>query len=173
MSSEVDYFDVTFPVVFDGMPYVGFTVYPESSMSESNVGFWATRVTGHGFRANFTAPFSGSLLYRAVYNPGAYPVYVERMPGSGNYAWVSAVTANFSYESSITMSFDMLPNAPESVLAIPVGYLNDPLLSIAQAYSSVGKDYLTSELSSPFSGSMELIAISTDPAGSPQPVDPP
>lgn len=172
-STDVDHIDVRFPLAFDGMPYVGFTLHPESTMSQSNVAYWATDVSENGFRANFSAPFSGTMLYRAVYNPSVYPVYTERMPGSGNYAWVSAGSTQFTGQSSITMSFATLPGVPESVLMNPVGGAGDHLLDVGQAYSGVGADFIFNELSSPLTGWMDLIAISTIPTGSAQPVDPP
>lgn len=142
-------------------------------MSQSNVGYWATDVSENGFKANFSAPFSGTMLYRAVYNPGAFPVYVERMPGSGNFAYVSALTSMFTGQSSITMSFATLPGVPESVLMNPVGGSGDPMLDVGQAYSAVGSGSIVNELSAPLTGWMTVIAISTVPTGSPQPVAPP
>ena len=172
-TTDVEYINVRFPISFDGTPYVGFTVHPESTLSQSNVGYWATDISENGFKANFSAPFSGTMLYRAVYNPSTFPVYTERMPGSGNFAWVSAMSVHHITQSSITMSFDALPGVPESVLSNPFGGAGDPLLNVGQAYSAVTSSFVTNELSGPLTGWMSVIAISTVPTGSPQPVDPP
>lgn len=174
ISTYSEYLDVFFPGPFDGNPIIGFTVYPEGvTSSGSNVAYWATDVSNTGFRANFSGPFSGTLLYRAVYNPGTYPIYVERASGSGNYAWVSAATSSYTESSSATMTFATLPGTPESVLSNPTGISSDEELAVAHVYSDVKPFQISTEFSSPFTGVMDVVAISTVPTGSPQPVDPP
>ena len=174
LSSSIDHFDFTFPSNFDQIPFVAIELVEVSTIDKANVGYWVTDITSNGFTANFSAPFSGSVLYRAVYTDSSYPVYVERAPRLvGNFGWVSATTSSLNYQSRVTSSFATLPAMPDSILSNPVGLNTDPTLDIGQAYSSVGVDFVVNELSLPFSGTLQLVALSSVPPGTPQPIDPP
>jgi hypothetical protein len=171
-TGSVDYMSVTFPFTFDQVPLLAFRLYPEWVLSSgSNVSYWVTDLTATGFKANFSAPFEGRLTYRAVYTEGTYPVYVERTTGS--YAWVAGAETSYVDQSTVTMSFGTLPGVPEEVFSNPIGTSTDPSLNIAQTYADVGTNFLTINFSSPYSGSVDIVAISTVPTGSPQPVYPP
>lgn len=171
-TGSVDFINVTFPSAFYQNPFVAFRLYPEWVMtSGSNVGYWVTDVSTTGFKANFSAPFEGRMTYRAVYTNGGYPVYVQRTTGS--YVWVAAAEHTYTTQSSVTMSFDALPSVPTEVFSNPVGSNSDATLNIGQAYAAVDVDFTTNNLSEPYSGFFDVIAIATVPSGSPQPVDPP
>ncbi len=171
-TGSVDYINITFPFTFLQSPFIAFRLYPEwVTTSGSNVAYWATDVTTTGFRANFSAPFEGRLTYRAVYTDGTYPVYVERTTGS--FVWIAGAQLNYTTQSSVTMSFAALPSVPTEVFSNPVGSNSDATLNIGQTYAAVGSSFITNELSFPYSGSFNVIAMATEPSGSPQPVDPP
>lgn len=171
-TGSVSSISISFPFTFDQTPFLAFRLYPEWVLtSGSNVGYWATDITTTGFVANFSAPFEGRLTYRAVYTDGAYPVYVEHTTGS--FAWIAGAETSYVNQSTVTMSFGTLPNVPEEVFSNPVGLNTDPTLNIGQTYVDVGVDFTTINFSSPYNGSMDIIAMSTVPKGSPQPVDPP
>jgi hypothetical protein len=71
------------------------------------------------------------------------------------------------------MSFATLPGIPEEVFSNPIGSGSDISLNIAQNYAAVGTNYMTINFSFPYSGSLDIIAMSTVPTGTPQPVYPP
>lgn len=171
-TGSVEYIDVTFPFSFNQTPIVAFRLYPEWILtSGSNVAYWMTDLTATGFKANFSAPFEGRLTYRAVYTNETYPVYVERTTGS--FAWIAGAQLNYTAQSSVTMSFAALPSIPTEVFSNPVGSGSDATLNIGQAYAAVNTVLTTNELSSPYSGLFNVVAMATEPSGSPQPVDPP
>lgn len=171
-TGSVESISVNFPFTFDQIPFVGLGLYPEwNTTSGSNVGYWVTNLGTTGFTANFSAPFEGKLTYRAVYTDGSYPVYVQRT--SGSYVWVAAAEQTFAGLSSVTMSFDALPSIPTEVFSNPVGSTADPTLNIGQSYAAVDVDFTTNNLSEPYTGLFDVVAIATVPSGSPQPVDPP
>lgn len=171
-TGSVDFINVPFPFTFDQTPFIAFRVYPEWILSSgSNVGYWITDRTTTGFTANFSAPFEGRITYRAVSTDGTYPVYVERTTGS--FVWVAGAEMTYSAESSVTMSFDVLPSVPTEVFSNPVGVSGDATLNLGQAYAAVGMDFTTNELSVPYSGLFDVVAIATVPSGTAQPVDPP
>jgi hypothetical protein len=171
-TGSVTSMDISFPTSFNQLPFVAFRLYPEWVLtSGSNVAYWATDITTTGFRANFSAPFEGQLTYRAVYTDGAYPVYVETTTGS--FAWIAGASGSYEYESLVTMSFATLPGIPEEVFSNPIGSGSDISLNIAQNYAAVGTNYMTINFSFPYSGSLDIIAMSTVPTGTPQPVYPP
>lgn len=171
-TGSVDFMNVTFPFTFNQTPFLAFRLYPEWVLSSgSNVAYWVTDLSTTGFKANFSAPFEGRLTYRAVYTPGSYPVYVQRTTGS--FVWIAGAQTTYTVQSSVTMSFDTLPSIPTEVFSNPVGSASDGTLNIGQAYAAVGVDFTTNELSSPYTGFFDVIAMSTVPSGSPQPVNPP
>lgn len=171
-TGAVEYVDVVFPSTFNQTPFISFRLYPEWILSSgSNVAYWATELATTGFRANFSAPFQGRLTYRAVYTNGAYPVYVERTTGS--FAWIAGAESTYGAQSTVTMSFGTLPGVPSEVFSNPVGTSADSGLNVAQTYADVGADFTTVNFSAPYSGFFDIIAMSTVPTGSPQPVDPP
>lgn len=171
-TGSVNFINVSFPFTFDQSPLIAFRLYPEWVLSSgSNVAYWVTDLSTTGFRANFSAPFEGRLTYRAVYTDGAYPVYVERATGS--FAWIAGAETVNSLQSTVTMSFATLPGVPEEVFSNPVGTGGDATLNVAQSYADVGTDFTTVNFSEPYIGYFDIIAMSTVPTGSPQPVDPP
>lgn len=171
-TGSVEYIDVTFPFSFNQTPIVAFRLYPEWILtSGSNVAYWMTDLTATGFKAKFSAPFEGRLTYRAVYTNETYPVYVERTTGS--FVWVAGAQLNYTGQSSVTMSFATLPSTPTEVFSNPIGLNSDETLNIGQAYAAVNSAFTTNELSFPYSGLFNVVAMATEPSGSPQPVDPP
>lgn len=156
-TSPVSYMDVVFPSAFSHLPFMGFLLTPEDTTSGSNVAYWATNLSTTGFRANFSAPFEGRLLYRAVYTPGSYPVYVSR--DVDKFAWVSAGETVYADVSEITMSFAPWMGTPSAVLSTPVGTPTDAFLDVAQNLLVVGGDFTTNELSAPISGSIDVVAM--------------
>ena len=156
-SYPIDYIDVVFSSSFNEIPFVAMVLTPESTLSGSNVAYWATDITTTGFKANFSAPFDGRLLYRAVYTDGTYPVYVDR--GGGKFAWIAGALQNYNGDSSITMSFDNLPGNPNVILSNPIGLSTDPTLNIAQTFQLSGSNFATYDISAPFSGSFNVVAM--------------
>jgi hypothetical protein len=63
------YQDITFPTPFSGIPYLGFET-SQSQFTGTNgeetpsVAWWVTNLGTTGFRANFSAPFTGKYFLR-------------------------------------------------------------------------------------------------------------
>jgi hypothetical protein len=170
LSTEADSVNVTFSTPFTEVPYVGIVFLPEGvATSGSNVAYWISNLTKFGFTANFSGPTSGTVSYLAVYTDSTFPIYVTRP--SGSYGWVSAASYSYTDQSTVTMSFDTLPSVPVKVMANPIGLTFQE--NVGQAFASVGTNYLTNILSTNFTGTFQLVALASDPAGTPQPVDPP
>lgn len=170
-TGSVTSLNITFPFSFNQQPLVAIRLYPEWVQSSgSNVAYWITNLSVTGFSANFSAPYEGELVYRAVYTDETFPVYVQQP--SGSYVWISAASASYNEETTVTMSFATLSSVPTEVFSNPIGDISEWTLNLAQSYASVGTNYTTINFSAPYSGSMNIIALATDPSGSPQPVDP-
>jgi len=163
------YQDITFPTPFTGVPYLAF----ETSQSQftgmdgeetPSVAWWVTNLGVTGFRANFSAPFTGKLTYRAVYTTAPYPVYVNRVTDlSGTFAWCSAGEVNVGGASFVTMSWAPLPDNPVFVNYNPVGVNSDLTLNIGQTISAVSSSYAVNDLSIVFSGSIQFLVLSNTP----------
>lgn len=160
------YQDIIFPTPFSGAPYVAF----EPSQSQfigtdgeetPSVAWWITDLGVTGFRANFSAPFTGKITYRGVYTAGSYPVYVNRATNlSGTFAWCAAGQMSAGGGSSVTMSWATLPDNPKFLNYNPVGTTSDTTLNIGQNISAVTSSYAVNDLSIAYDGLLQFIVLS-------------
>lgn len=165
------YQDITFPTPFSGTPYLGFET-SQSQFTGTNgeetpsVAWWVTNLGTTGFRANFSAPFTGKITYRGVYTAGSYPVYVNRATDlSGTFAWCAAGQISAGGASSVTMSWATLPDNPKFLNYNPIGTSLDVTLDIGQNISAVSSSYAVNDLSIAYDGLIQFIALS-DTSGS-------
>lgn len=159
-------FGVSFPLAFDGSPFVAFELSQSQFLGAGdetpNVSWWVTNITTTGFTANFSAPFTGKILYRAVWASGSYPINVQRTPAfSGSFAWVSAGSTSLAHETGVTMSWGVLPTAPEIVNFNPVGVTSDNQLNVGQSLNFAGTAFGTAELSAPLNGIIHFLVLDT------------
>jgi hypothetical protein len=155
---------VTFPTLFSQNPIV--TVETSQSnfndldgSSDPNIVAWVTTVSTGGFAVAFSAPFSGTILYRAIYSP-TYPVQVDRSPlFPGTLAFASAGTMNFSFETAVTMSWDPLSGTPQIVDTTPTGSTSDTYMDVFISQGVSGSSSVTADLSTAYSGTIAFIAI--------------
>jgi hypothetical protein len=99
-----------------------FTVKPiltveinDSTNNLQNVSFFLKNVSETSFNIEFSSQFSGSIKYRAIYS-STYPAIVERTPDMPlNYFTASAGTSLINNESSKTITYAALPEAPTSL----------------------------------------------------------
>jgi hypothetical protein len=163
------YQDITFPTPFTGAPYLAFEVSQSQftgidGEETPSIAWWVTNLGTTGFRANFSAPFTGKLTYRGVYTTEPYPVYVNRDTDlSGTFAWCSAGEVNVGGASFVTMSWAALPDNPKFVNYNPVGADSDFTLDIGQTISAVAASYAVNDLSIDFNGSIQFLALSNTP----------
>lgn len=168
-ASSLLLYSVVFPSGgFSGYPYVGMevsqSVFSFNGEAGDNIAWWVTDITPSGFKANFSAPYTGSFTYRATYKSvtASYPAYVERKPDlPGSYGWVSANEINLNFQSSTTMSWTALPSTPEFVNSNPVGNsLSDFMLDIGQVVSDVSSSTsVGNDFSIEFSGTLHVVAL--------------
>ena len=87
----------------------------DSTNNLQNVSFFLKNVSETSFNVEFSSQFSGSIKYRAIYS-STYPAIVERTPDLPlNYFTASAGTSLINNESSKTITYAALPEAPTSL----------------------------------------------------------
>lgn len=160
-------FPVTFPTPFSGTPFLAFELSQSQFTGTDgeevpNVAWWVSDLTTNGFNANFSAPFTGKLVYRGVYSALGYPATVNRATDlSGSPGIVSAGSVTLSNQSSVTMSWDPLPNFPKRLNYAPVVASTDGTADVGQTISAVESTHAVNELSAPFTGQIHFVALVT------------
>lgn len=88
---------------FHESPIVVYTI--ESSGSDDNVNIYGIgQPTKDTFRIGASAPFSGSVRYRAIYSRNGYPVYIETSAYSSSF-WVYAGKKTITNATEYTASY--------------------------------------------------------------------
>lgn len=103
---------VTFNVMFDSRPVLSLII--DTTDDQSNVNVFATSLTNTGFVLNTSAPFTGSVTYRAIYS-AAYPVYVRREIASSSAVYYAAAGYSNPQSSEFLATFDSLGVVPTTV----------------------------------------------------------
>lgn len=157
-NSETELFYFNF--IFSGIPYVVFTIEDStpSGLNQQNINVFGTdKNNQYGFVA-VSAPFSGTVRYRAALAP-SYPAYFTSS-FTGSIITASAGAAGVVWATEYTASFGALPGAPSEFRSSPFNTLdtslNDVYLDPDETTFAAGAANGT--ISAPFSGTIEFIA---------------
>lgn len=146
----------TFPFTFTSSPIIVLT--PE------NASFWGENVIVYGLTAglsSFTfetsAPYSGTILYRAIYSP-TYPAYATSSFTASITA--SAGEAHVDTLHYYTASFTALPVNPTRFVQTAWNFEPTNLVNVYFETQTTSSTQATVEISAPFSRSIHFIAFS-------------
>jgi hypothetical protein len=108
---------VSFNLIFDSAPIVVLSI--TSNTEDSNLNSFVSSLSSTGMVINTSAPFSGSIVYKAIY-ASSYPVYVRRTPlySSGTYyASAGSIAPN---DTEFVVNFANLGTSTVSTFLTPV-----------------------------------------------------
>lgn len=108
---------VTFNLTFNGTPTV--VVVNDSTAPDGNVNAFVTSLTATGMAINTSAPFTGQIIYKAIY-ASAYPVYVRRAPLSSSEIYYASAGAISPSSPEFVVSFSSLGVVPTNLFLSPV-----------------------------------------------------
>lgn len=111
---------VSFNITFSTEPYLTLEVLPADGYE--NIAFFANNLSTTGFVANVSAPFSGQIVYRAIYST-VFPVVIERVVVSSSFYYTaSAGYIPASSNSEFTATYAQLAPAtnPSYVFFTPI-----------------------------------------------------
>lgn len=148
---------VTFTTPFSSPPIVIINLDPYTDPLQ-NVRAEITSVDETSFGVRLSAPYSGSVEYKAVY-ASSYPAPVVRQPlnPSLQYALVygAVIDASSSYFSA---SFNLSSNVPDLGFYTPYSPTNVGMLEITTG-SFIGTDSVAGDLSDSYVGQINFIVI--------------
>lgn len=144
-----------FNFAFSSLPYVVLTV-ESASINGENVQIYGSTFDTLGFIFGLSAPFSGTVRYRAIYSP-TYPAYVTSSYTASITA--SAGNAVVTGQHSYTASYDALPGTPFRFLQTSWNDSGDLGNDVAFSTQTTGSSTATVELSSELSSDINFIAF--------------
>lgn len=145
----------SFNFTFTSAPYIVLSVDSASFFGE-NVNIHGFTYTTTGFTFGTSAPFVGTIRYRAIYSP-TYPAYCTSSFTSSITA--SAGSANPGGLSYYTASFDALPGAPFSFRDTAWDSLNRQDVDVKLQPQTSSSSDATVEISSPMGSEIHFIAF--------------
>jgi hypothetical protein len=160
---EFDWTDTetaTFNITFSQTPYLTLEVLPADGYE--NIAFFANNLSTTGFVANVSAPFSGQLVYRAIYST-VFPVVIERVVVSNSFYYTaSAGIIPESSNSEFTATYNQLFPAtyPTHIFFTPIDDNNngDAGVAIVQT-GSIGLTSTEVTYSAPVYNSIHYLAV--------------
>lgn len=143
----------SFNFTFSGSPYVVLTI-ESSALYGNNLNVWGESLSTAGFTFGLSAPFTGSIRYRAIYAE-TYPAYVT----SAYTASITASAGTYSavVESFYTASFAALPSTTSLFLNTAWGTTGQQDVALQPQVSSSAQ--ATVEFSSPTTSTIYFIAF--------------
>jgi hypothetical protein len=143
----------SFNFTFSGSPYVVLTI-ESSALYGNNLNVWGESLSTAGFTFGLSAPFTGSIRYRAIY-ADTYPAYVT----SAYTASITASAGTYSAvaESFYTASFAALPSTTSLFLNSAWGTTGQQDVALQPQVSSSAQ--ATVEFSSPTTSTIYFIAF--------------
>lgn len=157
----------SYAFTFSNTPIVVLTMEEESPSFggiTENVNMFGSTVSTTGATVGLSAPYSGTIRYRAAYAP-SYPYYFQSSfaPISGTFR-ASAGTITPSNQSFFTASWNALAGIPVKVLQTTWDTLSrlDIDVAITLNTASIGVSSAASELSAPVSSPVHFIAYETE-----------
>ena len=149
-----------FNITFSQTPYLTLEVLPADGFE--NIAFFANNLSTTGFIANVSAPFSGQLVYRAIYST-VFPVVIERVVVSNSFYYTaSAGSIPESSNSEFTATYNQLFPAtyPTHIFFTPIDDNNngDAGVAIVQT-GSIGLTSTEVTYSAPVYNSIHYLAV--------------
>lgn len=146
-----------FNFTFTDTPFVVFTVETAARTNHENINVFGLAKSATGFTVGLSAPYSGTVRYRAAYSP-TYPATFTSSFTSSITA--SAGTVDIVHEAIYTASFDALPTFVGTFLKTP---FNTSTSGQSDVYLSVTTNNLATasmsgDISAPYSGAIDFIA---------------
>jgi hypothetical protein len=133
----------------------------DDGLKLNNVNLYIDSVSSTGATVKFSAPFSGSITYRAIL--GLYPALVERTPLlPGSYYTASAGTVLFANESEKTITYNALGVTPTDLFVTPYDYYNTETAQVHATLSngtSIGNTSSQVDISSPMSNQINFLVV--------------
>jgi len=147
----------SFGFTFSHQPYVVLSV-ESASIYGGNLNLYGGNITTTGFTFDFSAPFSGSIRWRAIYSP-TYPAVATS-------AYTASITASAGSvapggKSFYTASFATLPGLPKfyyDTAWANVG-INDGSADVAFSHQTSSSNSETVEISAPTNTTIDFIAF--------------
>lgn len=154
---------VFFNFLFSDVPYIVLTIEDStpSTLSQSNINVFGIEKNNQYCNVGLSAPFSGTVRYRAVYSP-AYPAYFTSSY-TGSIFTASAGAAGVNWSSEYTASFSALVGgAPTQFRSTPWDGLFGQLADVAldPDETSFTATSANGTISAPYSGAIDFIAYS-------------
>jgi len=149
----------TFNFTFASTPFVVLSV-ESASLYGTNVNLFGKTVSTSGFTFGTSAPFTGSIRWRAIYSP-TYPAYVSS-------AYTSSITASAGQatpggNSYYTASFAALPGVPFTFMDTAwenIG-ISDGSSNAAFIHETSSSNSATVDISAPMQSTIDFIAFYT------------
>lgn len=158
--SWTDSEEVSFNIIFSNTPYITLEVLPAKGFE--NIAFFANNLSISGCFAHVSAPFSGQLVYRAIYST-VFPVGIERVVVSNSFYYTaSAGSIPESSNSEFTATYNQLFPAtyPTHIFFTPIDDNNngDAGVAIVQT-GSIGLTSTEVSYSAPVYNSIHYLAV--------------
>ena len=145
----------TFNFTFSSLPYCVLTVESASLYGE-NLNVYGLSVSTTGFSFGLSAPFTGSVRYRAIYSP-TYPAYVSSSFTSS--ITCSAGSARPNGVAYYTASYTALPGTPFKFLDTAWDFDGIQDVDVALETQTSSSNTATVEISAPMSSSIHFLAF--------------
>jgi len=165
--NSTDFAAATFNVIFKEKPFLTLEVLPAHGFE--NIGFFASNLSTTGFMANVSAPFSGQIVYRALYaknfpqNTEAFPVIIERVVVSSSYYYTaSAGTLPNNSNDTFIASYSQLSAStyPTNIFFTPIDDDNNHDAGIVTIETgSIGLTSTAVTFSAPVYNSIHYLAV--------------
>lgn len=152
---------VVFNTVFTARPIVALSMSPDDVGDEnSNINYFITSLTSTGMTVNTSAPFDGSLVYRAI-NAETYPTYVRRTVLSSSFVYyASAGFINLTDATEFVVSYENLGVTPDSLFCSPVDVSGSGTANVAIISSgSINASSSAVSMSAPLLNELHYLAV--------------
>jgi len=164
--NNVDTVSFNFNVTFSGNPYLVFSMEQEAAAVQNtfNLNIYGIAVTNANAIVGLSAPFSGTIRYRAAYANG-FPAYFFGKSGSitptSGWFIASANKQNPENQSYLSASWSALQNPSPALFQTPFDdNLNfDANVSVLPQSASLNNASVINDLSAPMSSSIYILAV--------------
>jgi len=151
----------TFNTTFTARPIITLELAPEYLADPSaNINFFVSNLTATGATIETSAPFSGALVYRAIYAP-IYPSYVRRNVLSASVVYYAAAGyQNVGNSSELYLEYSGLPSLPTAFYWSPVDVSSSGTANVATISSgSIAAAGAALSMSAPLFNELHYLAV--------------
>jgi hypothetical protein len=152
--------EVSFNIIFSNTPYLTLEVLPAEGFE--NIAFFANNLSVSGCFAHVSAPFSGQLVYRAIYST-VFPVVIERVVVSNSFYYTASagyIPASSNSEFNATYAQLSPATYPAHVFFTPIDDNNNGDAGVAVVETgSIGLTNTPVSYSAPVYNSIHYFAV--------------